>query len=60
MFLYYTNIITLQESSLSSLPSHGLFHCNLVLNTNNSVYSYYLLKKYTNASIKINFEINTT
>ena len=43
----FTNIFTFQESSLPSLPSHGLFHCKLVLITNNSVYSYYLLKKYT-------------
>ena len=43
----FTNIFTLQESSLPILPSHGLFHCKLVLNTNNSVYFYDLLKKYT-------------
>ena len=40
----FTNIFTLQECSLPNLPSRGLFNCKLVLETNNSVYSYYLLK----------------
>ena len=40
----FTNIFTLQESSLPNLPSHGLFHCKLVLKTKNLFYSYYLLK----------------